>query len=512
MSTIQNEVQSQFKQGVKWLSGAAILAGISIGGWLIYGWSANQSPDAVQARLVKVNKDTVEETINESGVVELGDQQTLKAPTDSIVEQVLVQVGQNINAGQKLIILRDPERQTKLTEHQIEIDKQQLQLETQRQAVRLAEEQLTAAQDKQQSLRAQYRLIDQTRLNEQKLKLEEAQLTIANLQAQVRDAQADLDAEQQKLTKDEELYERGFIAENEVLSQTEAVRNAQAQLRNARLEVSKAQLNLQTLELERQRSAQQITQDTADLEAEIATAQAQIRASKSELQQAQIGVDEASLDLKKLQVAEQKITQELAANIVTAPSSGIVLDLQTKKGDVLKQSETTLLTIGNPAQETVKLQLSTLNAEKVAANQTARISVIGPQETTFFGKVQTIARQASTGDENQGRGNREATVLALVKLDKPSGTLIPGSQVNVEIIIQARKNVPVVSIEAIQQPDKQPFVWVLDEEGKTQKREIKLGLEGLTTVEVTSGLQVGEQVVLSEPDTPLASGVEIIEE
>jgi HlyD family secretion protein len=100
-------------------------------------------------------------------------------------------------------------------------------------------------------------------------------------------------------------------------------------------------------------------------------------------------------------------------------------------------------------------------------------------------------------------------VPATVKLDRPTRTLIPSSQVSVEIILQQRQNVVVLNTEAIQREPK-PFVWVRDSQSKAQKREVSLGLEGLTTVEVTSGLQAGDSVVLPPPDASLEPGTPVI--
>ncbi|MFA9202137.1 MAG: efflux transporter periplasmic adaptor subunit, partial [Candidatus Nanopelagicaceae bacterium] len=53
----------------------------------------------------------------------------------------------------------------------------------------------------------------------------------------------------------------------------------------------------------------------------------------------------------------------------------------------------------------------------------------------------------------------------------------------------------------------QPFVWVKNEQGKAQKQPVTLGLEDLTSVEVTSGLQAGEQIILPSPDIHLTPGI-----
>jgi HlyD family secretion protein len=75
----------------------------------------------------------------------------------------------------------------------------------------------------------------------------------------------------------------------------------------------------------------------------------------------------------------------------------------------------------------------------------------------------------------------------------------------VEVILQQRQNVLTIPLEALQQGDR-PFVWIQDQNGKAQKREITLGLQGLTTTEVKSGIKSGEKIVQPLPNQILMPG------
>jgi len=231
------------------------------------------------------------------------------------------------------------------------------------------------------------------------------------------------------------------------------------------------------------------------------------------LREAQLAVSTDIRELQRLQLDLQKSQQQLQESSVIAPISGKVLNIMVKDGDGVDRKNN-LLTLGSPAQELVKLQLSTLNAAQIKLGQLARISVIGPNPQIYTGRVQSLYPQATTGEKegensSSGRSN-QATVPATVKLDQPTSTLIPGSKVNVEIILQQRQNVVVLNTEAIQRDRAKPFVWVRDSQGKAHKRSVNLGLEGLTTVEVSSGLQAGEQILLPPAEESLEEGTPTI--
>ncbi len=497
------------KQGVKWIVGSAVFATVSMGGWLVYGWNFNRSSEVVEVRLTAVTRDDVVNLINESGIVELADQQTLNAPVDGSVERVLVSVGDRISAGEQLIILRDPERLTKLAERQLEIKKQEVTLASQRQQLSSLEIQRQIATRRLEELVAQYGSVDENELQERQLQIKEAKLNLANLQAGVTEAQEDVSAQESRLQRDEEVFARGFIAENEVQQQRNQLRTAKKGLREAQLEVEKEKIRLQTLDLQAENLQQNIKFAVSEAQNTINEANSRLQQIESSLQAAQLEVRQGIIDLERLQVELQKSEQELQQNIVSAPTSAMVLGVNVKKGDVVQQSTSPLLTLGNPQREVVKLQLSTLNAQKVQLGQIARISIIGPNATTFTGKVKELSRQATRGDGNQ-RGGDQATVSAIVELDQPSNTLIPGSQVSVEIVLQQQQNVPVLSIEAIQIMGSQPFVWVMDELGKASKQSVELGLEGLTKVEIKSGLEVDEEVILPPLESGLEPGINVV--
>ncbi|MBD2120615.1 efflux RND transporter periplasmic adaptor subunit [Trichocoleus sp. FACHB-262] len=408
---IAERSQKELRRGIRSLAVSGVLALAGIGSWLVYSQFWSQVAKPVVAPLVTVERDTIETTINESGTVELRSQQTLKSPTEGAVEQVLVQPGDTVKAGQTLVVLRYPERQTALANQQVKIQKQALTLERDRQKILELQEQL-----------------------------------------------ADEEREQQKL---ENLSKQGALAQQRVQEQVTQVRELRTTLRNT-----------------------------------------------------ESGIRTGALELESLQLEKQRIQQQLRDTVVTAPIDGLILDVKVKDGDGV-ELRTDLLTLGDPSQELVTLQLSTLNAVRVKVNQPARITVIGPDKQVFTGRVQSLYPQAiapNTQEQNSRRGSsqsNQATVPATVRLDRPTRSLIPGSQVNVELVIEERPNVVALNTEAIQRTGATPFVWIRDAEGKAEKRSVDLGLEGLVTVEVKSGLQPGEKVILPPPEPPLEPGMQV---
>lgn len=383
-----------------WIAWSAVLGAIGVGGLLVYKRMSTSISEPLPVSLIEANKGTVEDIINESGIVELGAQQSLEASVEGAVAQVSVEAGDLVKAGQQLILLEGSQQQNSWNEYQLQLQEAELDIESSRQKVEQEREALAVVQ--------------------------------------------------KKLQADRKLFEKGFISQDELQSQIDTVSNARATLAEAKQAVHRAKLQLQLLQLQ-----------------------------------------------------GREIQKQLQQNVVVAPGDSKVLEVSVQKGDVVERGDT-LLTIGNPQQEIVKLELSLLNARKVQLGLPARISTIGTLAETFTGKVESLSLIAKREEiDNQ------TTVSAVVKLDRPSDKLIPGSQVSVDIILEQHQDVVVLPTQSIQRTEAGTFVWLQNKEGKAQKQPVTLGMEGITTIAVESGLQPGDRVILPSENSPLKPGMEV---
>lgn len=398
---MENKTSRNFsKIALTWIAWLAVIGGVGFGGWRLSHRVLNSSTRPVSVRFIKANKGTVEDIINESGIIELGEQQLLKAPVEGTVTQIYTKLGAYVKENQELILLKDAQQQNSLSEYQ--------------------------------------------------LKLQELNLDLESKQQRVAKEQGALAVVQKKLQADETLFARGFISENELQTQRDKVTNSQATLAEAEQAVRRAMLQLELLQLQGTQLQKQINQ-----------------------------------------------------NLVVAPGNGKILEVKVQKGNVVERGDP-LLTIGNPQQELVRLELSILNASKVKLGLPARISIIGISPEIFTGQVRSLSLIAKkTGSQNQ------ATVSAIVELDNPSGKLIPGSQVSVDIILERYQDVIILPTQAIQRNGTVAFVWVQDEQGKAQQQPITIGMEGINTIAVESGLNTGAQVIVPLENLTLKPGMTV---
>lgn len=588
-------VKYKDKRRASWPIAAGVLAVATVGGWFFYDRVLNPSASAVEVSTITVELGTIEVSVSNSGVVEFGAQQTLKSPTDGTVDRVLVRVGDRVSSGEELITLRNNiEEQTNVAIKPLEIREKQLalanterkvleaqdeliiaqtelqrlvqenvsresqqatlesnrreqllKLEIHRQKLEEAQQKLKEAQQKFTGLSAAGSQKFQTRLAELNLDIQKQELTLRTNRLRVIDAQEDLATAQQKLREDQDLAQRGFIAEQEVQTQESAVRSAEFSRQEAEATVTQTLLDLEKTQLQRETIEEELAQELETAQKELETAQEAVRTVEADIRTAMFELERGEIELNKLrrepnteveearkavrtaesqvrelrsqfnqeqlqlereEIAIQNTQQQLAQNIVATPIDATILQVRVKNGDGIDRGSD-LITLGDPLQELVNLQLSTLDASQVKVEQEARVTVIGPNAQIYEGVVHELSPLAITENSDSGSSSGQSSVPATIKLKTPTGSLIPGAQVSVEIIVQQLKDVVVLPIEVIQRDAPQPYIWTVDAQSQVQKQTIELGLEGVTEVEIKSGLAPGDEVVLPPSDVSLEPGM-----
>lgn len=496
MSSLDYQAKRAYQRGVKWLIIATLFTGVSLVGVALYYKLQKNEAEAVAAGLQKVELGTIENKISEGGTVALGGQRTIKSPADSAVDQVFVKVGDPIVAGQNLISLRSTTAENSLREKQLEIQKQELAIERNRQKVEEAQNKLKIAKITYKNDLEKYQQQVKSKQISQRIEIQKNQAQLERQQQKVIEAQEDLTVAEAELNKSNNLLEKGFISQTDLDPKKADIRTKEANLKNEQLT-----LKNNILDLENSKNKFDPTPDPTN---DILTAKNELLTAQSELQQ-------SLSEFQKLKVGYKEQESKLKNNLVTSPLEGVVLNINVKPKDGIKLGDD-LITIGDPDQELVQLQLSTLNAAQVKPNQSARITIIGPNSKPFQGRVEWVNLQATPEKSQSGSSSGQPTVPATVRLDQPTRVLIPGGQVSVEIILEQQKDVIAINTELIQSEGKSSFVWKLDANNQVQKQPVTLGLKDLTKVEIKSGLKVGDTLVIPPTDIPLKPGMVIIEE
>ncbi len=141
---------------------------------------------------------------------------------------------------------------------------------------------------------------------------------------------------------------------------------------------------------------------------------------------------------------------------------------------------------------------------RVALGQNAKITVDTYPGVEFEGEIETIAPII------EGK-SRTLTIKVRIKNDNPKGTLLPGMFARIWISVYEKKNtikLPSSCFYDIDNDGEFDSVYVITDENIAKQSPVKIGYVSTDYVEVTDGLQEGEQVV-SESMAELKDGVRV---
>ena len=116
--------------------------------------------------------------------------------------------------------------------------------------------------------------------------------------------------------------------------------------------------------------------------------------------------------------------------------------------------------------------------------------------TAQDGNLVDLATGALTVIDNQVNATT-GTIVYKATFANAEEALWPGQFVNVRLELEIRRDVLALPVRAVQQGPDGPFVFVVGEGRRIEKRPIKTGLMSKTTAIVDAGLQPGEMVVTS---------------
>lgn len=239
--------------------------------------------------------------------------------------------------------------------------------------------------------------------------------------------------------------------------------------------------------------------------------------SAYEQAKAQVALDRATITQRKAALNAAKVN--LGFTNIVSPVNGVVVSRNIDVGQTVAASFQTP-TLFLIAKDLTKMQVDTNVSEsdvgEAKVGQKASFTVEAYPNKPFWGKVTQI-RQAPITVQNV------VTYDVVISVNNPKLKLLPGMTANTRIIVDERKNVLRVPIQAIRfnpngvqrvrnsaktptrsehaEKSDQEHVWVLDN-GKPEQLMVTTGLHDTTYVEITGGdLHEGEKVIVNAIST-----------
>ena len=207
--------------------------------------------------------------------------------------------------------------------------------------------------------------------------------------------------------------------------------------------------------------------------------------------------DQADLDSANAELSEAR--QNLAAASLAAPISGTVALVNVTSGQQVTGSQGTSTSadfvIEGAGGEEATTTVSVSDVGEIKVGQPATITLDG-SATPINGRVDSIGMLSSTSSSGS------ASYPVTIGLAAGEPTLFAGSDAQVAITLAQVGDAVTVPTSAVEGTGAAAFVTVL-QAGKPERVRVVVGAAGPVLTQVTSGLSVGEQVVLADMSTPL---------
>ncbi len=332
---------------------------------------------------------------------------------------------------------------------------------------------------------------------------------------------------------------RALVESNEasVEMSDAGLRSAQAELQRSQADYRRASLNWdRAQELYKDKLISQQEYDTRKAEYESAKAAAE--SAEARLTQSQAELTRARSNVNQTRATLTRASDVLQKTIYTSPIDGVVTNLPVHVGEqmvpgIQNSPGSFLMTVADMSAVTAEVKVDETDVINVHLDQPAEVTIDAFPNQTFKGTVTEIGSTAlvrSTGRSTveSTAGTQEAKDFKVViTLKEPPPTVRPGLSSTARITTATRESVLTVPIQAITirrkgdidaaekaargekvaqaasvtaNPDPKSKeelqgVFVI-KDGKAHFRQVKTGITGVTDIEITEGLQEGDQIVM----------------
>jgi len=175
---------------------------------------------------------------------------------------------------------------------------------------------------------------------------------------------------------------------------------------------------------------------------------------------------------------------------VTAPFAGVITKRSVDVGDLIDSGGKTLFTLAQTDPLRLYVSVPQAYAHLVKAGLPVTVTQSELRGRTFHGEVTRTSASIDTATR---------TMQAEVSLPNRDGALLPGAYVTVNLPLPASEGLT-VPINALLFRGEGTRVAIVDAKGKVSLRPVTLGRDDGQSIEVLSGVQASDRLVLNPPD------------
>ena len=277
------------------------------------------------------------------------------------------------------------------------------------------------------------------------------------------------------------------------------VEGAQAEVRHSQSDITRAQSEVISAESTYSAVHAEYTRlEEASKERPGLIAEQELDDARAKDQQAaaQVGVAKASLDAMQQQLGVSNATRSRLETMsgyeqIVAPFTGVVTKRYADTGTLIQAGQdnntNTLPVVQVAESDLLRLRMPVPESDvpyiQVGGDVQVKVNATGH---TFTGKIIRFSRALDTNTR---------TMLTEVDVPNHDLSLNPGMYAETTIQLQQKNDALILPAQAVVQSGDQSYVLVVDATNHVEKRNVTLGIQTSNRVEITSGLQAGDNVI-----------------
>ncbi len=302
------------------------------------------------------------------------------------------------------------------------------------------------------------------------------------------------------------LYARGGISERTYEEVSRGKKQTRIALEAAEAGVSQAESVLKGTEVLKEMTGdlyefraeeeQMVSQARTQYEA----AEAALKGAKAALAEAERGPTREEIEAARARTEEARARAELASTIyddieIKAPADGIIAQVEIEEGE-LAGPEMSVFYLVNLDMMQAAANINETHISKIAVGDKAPVTVFGLPAEEFTGLISTISPLAAEG----------GGFPVELQVPNPDLNIKSGMRGSIELVVDRSENTLLISQDATFTPaaasrpgassGNERAVFVIDDEKRARYQLVRTGLETRDKVEILSGLDEGDRLIL----------------
>ncbi|MDD4843596.1 MAG: efflux RND transporter periplasmic adaptor subunit [Anaerotignum sp.] len=205
--------------------------------------------------------------------------------------------------------------------------------------------------------------------------------------------------------------------------------------------------------------------------------------SQTEMDTIKLSYESEKASIEALDISLEVLKKQISDCTVTSPMSGVIVTRNVERGGFISQS-TPAYVIMDLYTIKVEVGVSEQAVNSIHVGDEVQVTMTAVSDTPLVGKVSTISPAS----------DQSGTYSVKVELDNKDGLIKSGMLADVNFTKEKAEDAVVLPREAVLTKNGETYVFIVEGD-VAKKTPVTTGIDTGETIEITSGLPVGTQVV-----------------